>query len=566
MNGGSQRVTRLWRGAINENEKALHLLLIVDYIVDWARDIYREGVIHGLIEVAGLDSRSLERQDSDILSTMDLMSRWILDQQNGVESGRTAGQEAAEVKDALCSFDTAEVVVRDIRYIRNRFVGIRITEDNIGDFLSTGSEWDGHRLARILFQTLSLACRVKGEALAALETDWTGNCRGLEWRDQEATFVVVATAAAYLAPDWAQTRELAYIAVEEGLVGLLFMQYLNEAKHDFSAMPTPPVMDTASLRNVFLAFRHEPAGANLLACISRTCVLPQLVPAGHDAHGKALYEAVVKGLGARVRTLACTLCGSRKTGSYPFLRVTSALDVSKLSPDTPPLSRGEVQDCAWFRPLHDDMPPYEPLDIPETPGHGVLIATSGTPREGTTARLCLFGTDPAAVDTRSFPFRELTQSEPPWVLHTKSISWDLEDCEPDRWNCGFEHHVKYATPDDALLPRLKAFVKGLEIPEAERDDCPGPSSAAQGQAAAHRRSRETEPPSVPAPKRQRLEQPVPPRPPGPVPETLPHRGLPRRMQTTAQGPSRSTSLQHALQVPIFSPGSGGSEADPIVIC
>jgi hypothetical protein len=65
-----QRVVDLWNDRIDSNEGALQLLLIIDYIFDWARDIHRETIIAELRSLSASDSPSLA-QDSDVFSLFD---------------------------------------------------------------------------------------------------------------------------------------------------------------------------------------------------------------------------------------------------------------------------------------------------------------------------------------------------------------------------------------------------------------------------------------------------------------------------------------------------------------
>jgi len=60
----------LWRGSILSRNGALQLLLLVDYIFDWARDIYREDIIKELRVLASQenDRASFVYTDTDIYS------------------------------------------------------------------------------------------------------------------------------------------------------------------------------------------------------------------------------------------------------------------------------------------------------------------------------------------------------------------------------------------------------------------------------------------------------------------------------------------------------------------
>lgn len=63
----------LWDGRIVSKEGALQLLLIIDYIFDWARDIYRETIVSELRSLSASDTHSLTN-DSDIYSKLDRTS------------------------------------------------------------------------------------------------------------------------------------------------------------------------------------------------------------------------------------------------------------------------------------------------------------------------------------------------------------------------------------------------------------------------------------------------------------------------------------------------------------
>jgi hypothetical protein len=297
LTDGSQRIAQVWRGAINSLDNALRLLLIMDYILDWARDIYREGVIRSLRRLAASDSRSLAYQDSDVFSTVTgvtRVERWVAAEQHGAESNWPEEQEAAGINDAFRSFDTKNAVLRDIRYIQSRFVGLHVAEDNLGAFLkSTTTEQGSKKLALSLLTHLLEGWRVKGETLTAVESDWTGKDRGLEQRDQEATFFMAATVAAYLTPDWEQTRELSYIAIEEGAVDRL-LKYAGLKLADGHKLSDFPFVDKTAFCDILLVLRRQPAGANLLACISRVCLSTGILSSENDEHKDVLSVTSVE--------------------------------------------------------------------------------------------------------------------------------------------------------------------------------------------------------------------------------------------------------------------------------
>lgn len=70
----SYEISHQWSGCLKFNDHALTLLLLVDYIFDWARDVHRTSIFTQLKIISG-ESFTLSRtatQDSDILSDCDV--------------------------------------------------------------------------------------------------------------------------------------------------------------------------------------------------------------------------------------------------------------------------------------------------------------------------------------------------------------------------------------------------------------------------------------------------------------------------------------------------------------
>lgn len=197
------------------------MLLIIDYICDWARDKYREAIIQSLRSLAANDTRSLAH-DSDIFSTFDPTTRWspwvpAQEDHRGLIFGKI---ESGPFRD----FDNEIGAIRDVRYIRSHLLGIYLTEDNF-DYLmdSTDSEEDSRELAREILASLKTAWRVERTALDLLELIWTGKdgCGSDTDHRPDKGFLVVASLGANLSPQWEQSRTIFYFAVAESLIGSL---------------------------------------------------------------------------------------------------------------------------------------------------------------------------------------------------------------------------------------------------------------------------------------------------------------------------------------------------------
>jgi hypothetical protein len=83
----NQNIILLWEGSITGYDEALQLTLIIDYILDWARDTYRPSILRQLkyIGARGANSNYTVTHDSDIFSMMNPIGEWF-----GVQGAQTA--------------------------------------------------------------------------------------------------------------------------------------------------------------------------------------------------------------------------------------------------------------------------------------------------------------------------------------------------------------------------------------------------------------------------------------------------------------------------------------------
>ncbi|KAI0381180.1 hypothetical protein F5Y04DRAFT_281154 [Hypomontagnella monticulosa] len=417
------RVTQLWRGGVDQIDEALRLLLIVDYIFDWARDVYRETITQSLRKLVASDSRSLS-YDSDVLSMagMRRIKYWEFTDNNTIESDPMVPEE--NFKDALRSFDTQHGVIRDIHYIRSRFLGLYITKENLGLFLnSTNTQDESKKLALDLLNSLVEGWRVKREALDIAESHWTGRDREAEdLAEQNKIFFVVTTATAYVAIDWEQTRELCYLAVAEDAMERL-MKHANIRLHKDYRLSDLPFVDTDAFSSNFLALLQTRAEENLLACISRACISTGILSSMGNEHTDAISVTSVEksdeGVRYRVdavikpdahpdaRELVHKVYEQHKIGrnepSCPFLRTSTVLNGPGLpKPLTPKLGTPGASRWLAKQPKTGQLMDKEILFAV----CGNLAICQPSPR------LCLFVTGSAAANIKDLRFQDLLQTEP----------------------------------------------------------------------------------------------------------------------------------------------------------
>ncbi|EGU75170.1 hypothetical protein FOXB_14309 [Fusarium oxysporum f. sp. conglutinans Fo5176] len=260
----SYRVVRLWSGGVDSLDGALQLLLIIDYIADWARDIYREGIARSLQRLAPTDSESL-RRDDDIFSMAGNIRSWIAS-----NFDRSHDAKDRPMGDSLCKFDCGSGVFRDARFVESQCIGLVITHHNVESFLRTATtDKETRGLISVLLESLERPCLAKGQVLNDLELMWTDTDRNLsEILHPEDVFYVVVVATFYLSPGWKPTRELTYLAVSKKLVQDSIRSPAGPLSSTIQLEKAPMVEDLESFRGLL----HMSAEDNLNACLYNFCL------------------------------------------------------------------------------------------------------------------------------------------------------------------------------------------------------------------------------------------------------------------------------------------------------
>lgn len=223
-------MSHLWEGSINNHDEALQLILIIDFIVDWARDVYRPSIllqlkVLGTADTIGTTSFSL---DTDINSLRFNVNPWI----EGQGSALTQMEEP-EVMD-ISRHDFGESsdnhwkqiqmplgIVHSARSIESRFRALYISCDNLGTLLQSFNE----AAEEIEFIQKLLAVeyvRLEAEDIVnSIEDIWTGNLRippsrpaGSERREVYAQLRF----SYFIDSSWRLVRELTLLAIQEDIV------------------------------------------------------------------------------------------------------------------------------------------------------------------------------------------------------------------------------------------------------------------------------------------------------------------------------------------------------------
>ncbi|PVI00615.1 hypothetical protein DM02DRAFT_671842 [Periconia macrospinosa] len=240
-------IIRLWEGCIISQDGALQLVLIIDYILDWARDIYRPSIVRQLMSIAGVEARSLYTitQDPDNLSAwargqdnhtvvpIGTATANYIDDMHNANSLNNTEAEVQEQHEKLLH-NSKHGVVSCGRVLNSRIRGLCITADNVMTMLQ-GCE-GRYGLHRFINKILDVVAQ-KGQsfvlpntqALKAIEEMWTGvTAYSPTFSNTIGRTIVSVHTRFWLSKDWHFTRELNYLAITEEAYKILCEKFWGE--------------------------------------------------------------------------------------------------------------------------------------------------------------------------------------------------------------------------------------------------------------------------------------------------------------------------------------------------
>lgn len=298
------------------------MLLIVDYLFDWARDIYRDDVIKELRVLASgdNDAASSANYDSEIYSTL----------QPGTTAIPPASLSSAEkqARDVFSEYDSKFGVIRHAKFAEHRYVGLIVNKDNLETlFRSTQFTWR-KQVCQALATQMSLAMVMSASEVVDLEALWCGSRPRIPANQGKESYRVVASFYSYLSPDWHIIRELFTVSIAEDCIGDLFAR---SGVRVISGVPTPP-------RNW--------RGESVVLLVSRLGALDprQVLLAAINRVAARLFisqnECVLSKCDGRFRALVHFVYATFQRGVY--------------GSDVPWLINSDKLQC-WSRPQHDSF-------------------------------------------------------------------------------------------------------------------------------------------------------------------------------------------------------------------
>ncbi|USP81292.1 hypothetical protein yc1106_08566 [Curvularia clavata] len=224
-------VVLLWEGSITGYDEALQLVLIVDYIVDWARDIFRPSIIRQLMSVVDKGSQSSYTivEEPDILSIPGYANSWYGNRPAATISGdETTGVPKKLPFDAMDS--TIESSLQPLFETTGKHVDIRVWEGakyeaRVRGLYITGNDTaasnhltnTGYRRIHTV-QMRRCWFLLHAQDIKTIEQAWTGSQETKDTQDSSPQRILISLYVQYRKDgDGMPIRELTYLALAESV-------------------------------------------------------------------------------------------------------------------------------------------------------------------------------------------------------------------------------------------------------------------------------------------------------------------------------------------------------------
>ncbi|PGH26779.1 hypothetical protein AJ80_01544 [Polytolypa hystricis UAMH7299] len=269
-------VVDLWGGDIRCKDEALQLLLIVDYIFDWARDIYRPAV---LTELDALSTGYIPAVDPDIFSTMERSASVPTRYSQQSQSHLTfAAVDSGPIIDPnLPGSSHPDGTIRDAAILESRFLVLCITERDVENFLlSFPSVEQSTEAVLTMMVSLHQAWCMTADTLNSVEVQWTGEFRPHDQDyDPDEKFYVNFVLLMFLSPEWEPVRQLTCLAVSKAAWRTLLAKttILNATETVImDRLQSCPPVGKVEIGTFLSRLKEQSIMNNLTAAVSMLCL------------------------------------------------------------------------------------------------------------------------------------------------------------------------------------------------------------------------------------------------------------------------------------------------------
>lgn len=251
---------------------ALQLLLLVDYVFDWARDVYRENFLGNLrlLVYGDRDAASATHSDTAILSTRQVEPPHIFSSAAGNEDY----QAYISARSAFVALDSSVCIVRHATFMESRYCCVFATRDNVHTMLQSINPRKRQKLCRLILDQMQDAMGLGESDINAMEERWTGTARmsSAAALTPNVRFCTIVSCTNYLTASWHQVRELYVVAIAYNAWDAIVEASGLKPDRGNARRPTISQADVNELLTNVNRLRAGTPGDSLLACISRRAV------------------------------------------------------------------------------------------------------------------------------------------------------------------------------------------------------------------------------------------------------------------------------------------------------
>ena len=251
---------------------ALQLLLIMDHIFDWARDVYRPAILRHLKFLSDPDPSDAMSMtsDSDIFSVKRPEPPCAIPELDFEDDNihNSDDRELPDGYDPLRLLESPKGVLRDAALVKYSFPSVTITGDNVLSLLQCFKPGPAIKLARNLLLALYFhggTMIVTGGTLSALGTFWTGDFKPSNPLTSRKRFYTRVAYKTWLSEDWVINKELSCLSISEDAIETL----QKESKRAKSLEIYGKLFDKGAIVDLFQPFKRSSSDYNLRAAISR---------------------------------------------------------------------------------------------------------------------------------------------------------------------------------------------------------------------------------------------------------------------------------------------------------
>ncbi|EUC44388.1 hypothetical protein COCMIDRAFT_27266 [Bipolaris oryzae ATCC 44560] len=245
-----QKVILLWEGSITGYDEALQLVLIVDYIVDWARDIFRPSIIRQLKSVVDKGSRSSYTiiEEPDILSIPGYANSWYGDGPaitiGGAETNLVTKESAFDAIDSTIGTSLQPLFKSIGKHVDVRVWECAKYEARVRGLYITGNDTaTSEHLTNTGYQRLETVSMSRcwfllphAQDIKTIEQAWTGSQEIQGMHDLSPQRILISLYLQYRKDgDGMLIRELTYLALTESVARKIWVLEKMVERHELIA-------------------------------------------------------------------------------------------------------------------------------------------------------------------------------------------------------------------------------------------------------------------------------------------------------------------------------------------